>query len=147
MRIFLFFNTCEIKENRNTFRATLINLPTNTNAHDLLEIINHTKAKTCYIPKDDEGNNKRLATLTFENLTDLNSAKLTLPKINTTSLEWTEPLTKLCHLCSSKDHQATNCPNKHLFTNKKLLNYQPIPTHRQQYNHNIRFSQNRSFSS
>jgi hypothetical protein len=113
MRIFPFLKTRETKELRNTYRATLINLPTNTSVQNLSEIITITKAKTCYIPKDIEGNNKKLAILTFENQTDLTAAKQTSPTINNTLLEWTDHTMKLCPKCSSKNHHINSCPEKY----------------------------------
>src|SRR5271155_4844544 len=138
MRIFPFYRTHETKEIRNTYRATLINLPPNTNVSNLAEIITQLKAKSCYIPLDNNNQPKRLAQLTFENESDLNTAKNTTQFLNNTPLEWTNLTTKLCHICSSRNHQVTNCPDKNSFINNN--NFRTNQLYPSKQNFKSRFS-------
>ncbi|CAG8538158.1 11250_t:CDS:2 [Acaulospora morrowiae] len=74
MRIFPYFGTREAKENRNKYTATIANLPENITAKDLEHIIKQVNAQTCYIPKKDNSNYKRLAIFSFHNQEDRKQA-------------------------------------------------------------------------
>ena len=72
-RIFPFYRTRETRMERELNSATLTQLPPNSTVADLEEIIKKTKAKTCYIPRDNTNQTKRFAFLTFTSSSDLQS--------------------------------------------------------------------------
>jgi hypothetical protein len=111
MRIFPYYRTREIRNDRDKFSATITQLPLNTTAGDLEHIIKSTKAQTCYIPKKDTENYKRFAVLSFLNKEDLD--KTTSQQIGTEhqNMKWVNRETKLCFQCSAPDHNARDCPD------------------------------------
>ena len=59
---------------RNAYRIKLINLPYNTSARDLTDIIKAVDAKACYIPRSSNYKPKPFAVLFFENADKFNDA-------------------------------------------------------------------------
>jgi hypothetical protein len=94
---------------RNTFSATIVQLPENTTADQLVHIITATKAKTCYIPKHDQHKYKRMAILNFRNKEDLANAITQHIQINDCPLQWINKVVRTCHFCSSPNHQTDYC--------------------------------------
>jgi len=86
-RIFPYYKTRETRETKEHHSATLTQLPSDTTSADLKEILQATKAKTCYIPRDQENKAKRLAVFTFASHLDLEEAKKQHPYINETQLK------------------------------------------------------------
>jgi hypothetical protein len=113
--------------------ATLTQLPPNSTVADLGEIIKKTKAKTCYIPRDNTNQAKRFAVLTFASPLDLEEAQRQTYQLNQKPLRWTNRNTRLCPFCSSMEHSPISCPEKPLRPLQK--NYY--------YNNNNNLSNNR----
>jgi hypothetical protein len=114
MRIFPYYATRAAKETRTAFSATLAQLPKNTTATHLAELINKTHAKTCYIPKNSETEYKRLAILTFATQEILEAAKTQKINLGDTELKWINKETKVCSICSSTEHLYATCQEKHM---------------------------------
>ena len=88
----------------------MTNLPFNTTARDLNDIIRATKAKSCYIPRSNQYKPKPFAILFFDNATNLNDAVKQNFAYGGNNLEWVSADTKLCHKCGSPNHIALKCP-------------------------------------
>jgi hypothetical protein len=130
-RIFPFYRTRETRMERESNSATLTQLPPNSTVADLEEIIKKTKAKTCYIPRDNTNQAKRFAFLTFTSSSDLEEAQKQTFHLNQNPLRWTNRNTRLCPFCSSSEHSPTSCPEK------------PLRPFQKNHNLNNNFSNNR----
>jgi hypothetical protein len=112
MRTFPYYATRAAKEDRTAFSATLVQLPKNTTADHLAEIVNKTHAKTCYIPKNNETEYKRLAILTFATQEVLEAAIVQDCDLDGIKLRWINRNTKVYSICSSTEHLYANCQEK-----------------------------------
>ena len=100
---------------RNEHRIKLTNLPFNTSARDLTDIIKAVDAKSCYIPRSSTYKPKPFAILFFENGSKLNEALKQNFSFGGNNLYWVTADTKVCHKCGSPNHLAVKCtkiPNK-----------------------------------
>ncbi|CAG8600031.1 6527_t:CDS:2, partial [Acaulospora morrowiae] len=113
IRIFPYFGTREAKENRNKYTATIANLLENITAKNLEHIIKQVNAQTCYIPKKDDNNYKRLAIFAFHNQKDRKQATNQNFQVKGHDITW-----KIYNPNISKSTQSTFVYMKKL--NKKL---------------------------
>jgi hypothetical protein len=110
MRIFPYYRTREIRNDRDKYSATITQLPPNTTAGDLEHIISTTNAQTCYIPKKDTENYKRFAVLSFLSKDDLDKATSQQIGTEQQNMKWVNRDVKLCFQCSAPDHNVRDCP-------------------------------------
>ncbi|CAG8547303.1 11433_t:CDS:2 [Acaulospora morrowiae] len=105
----------------------IANLLENTTAKDLEHIIKQVNAQTCYIPKKDNSNYKRLAILSFHNQEDRKQATNQNFQVKRHDVTWVDRAAKLCfHYCSHK-HKSRNC------LEKPIYNYNDITQYNQNY--------------
>jgi hypothetical protein len=86
-----------------------VQLPKATTARQLAHIIQHTNAQTCYIPKVNDSEHKRLAIFTFKTKQDLDAAVSQNAKVDEHNLKWISRNTRICRHCSSPDHISETC--------------------------------------
>jgi hypothetical protein len=119
IRIFPFLRTNEIKQQRDAYTLKLTNLPPGTTGFDLKQIIDDTHARTCYIPRNQNYQRKRIAILSFKDEVTQDRAREYDPVLGNTPLYWHEDTEKLCYICHSAEHLAAECPVKEKFQEKR----------------------------
>jgi hypothetical protein len=109
IRVFPFLNTREINAERSEYTLKLGNLPPGITGFDLKEIIQETRAQTCYIPRTRNYGRRRFAILSFRSNEAQEAAADTHVALGNTTLQWYHTATKLCDVCTSPDHKAKEC--------------------------------------
>jgi hypothetical protein len=112
-------------QDRSKFSAKLTNLPRNTTARHLLDIGRMIDATAWVVPKARSNyQNLQHAYFYFRNNDDVKAAiahnNLTL---DSKRLEWTTPDKKLCAICSSAHHNASNCPKRRQAPKDRSMQY------------------------
>ena len=96
--------------NRDTFSLKLSGLPPNTLAYDIIELLNQTNAKACFISRHPK-NYKPVphAYIYFNNQEDCDKAGATTFEYRNKQLCWVLPDMQTCHKCGEPNHIAKNC--------------------------------------
>jgi hypothetical protein len=106
---------------RQQFELKLTGLPFNTDQRQLIDFLLHIKAKSCFIPRDQQYRLRPYAFVNFANADDLQSAATQSQKFKGKVLFWMEPSKKHCRSCGAPDHEFKDC------TNRKPVNpYRPL---------------------
>src|SRR5579859_2811167 len=93
-------------ENRNRHMVKLANLPFGITSYDLMEIVERTRAKGCFIPRiNGRYDRLRYAIFNFETEDDMLNAIQSNDqyKIKGKHLSWLEMEGKTCHKCGSSE--------------------------------------------
>ena len=130
--------TEEEKDEREAYCLKLTGLPVGTTHLDMNDIIDKTKAKSCFIPKSrDTYRNLNYAFLTFISEEEAHEAYLMSFKLRNKILYWNHPEVANCTHCGNPDHRSDKCRNKkkprtspqltHLYERFKPANYHTRP--------------------
>jgi hypothetical protein len=96
---------------RQQFELKLTGLPFNTNQQQLYDFLSHIKARTCFIPRDQQYRLRPYAFINFATLEDLDAAAAQSQKFKGKTLYWMEPSTKHCRQCGAPGHEFKDCTN------------------------------------
>jgi len=99
----------------------LTGLPLNTNQQQLQDFLSHIKAKSCFIPRDQQYRLRPYAFINFASLDDLDAAAAQSQKFKERSLFWMDPSAKHCHSCGAPGHEFKDCSNR-----KPVNPYKPL---------------------
>src|SRR5208282_4192339 len=103
--------TADARDARRAFVIKLTALPPKTTAHDIIDILQETKAQTCFIPrKMGTYNSCNYAYLSFRSEELLENAISIEYFYGNRELFWTPESQHTCHYCGSPDHLVTACP-------------------------------------
>ncbi|CAG8472658.1 14069_t:CDS:2 [Acaulospora morrowiae] len=89
----------------------------------LEHIIKQVKAQTCYIPKKDNSNYKRLAILSFYNQEDRKQATNQNFQVKRHDVTWVDRAAKLCFHCCSHKHESRDCLEKPIYNYNNITQY------------------------
>ena len=98
---------------RNHYTLKLLNLPFNTTAFDLHNVLETFNGRTCFIPRGRTSYKRlRYAFVSFENEKDYNAALNCKSSIlmDNFQLTWAKTDTSTCQICTNPNHKAANCP-------------------------------------
>jgi len=106
---------------RQQFKLKLTGLPYNTDQRQLIDFLTHIKAKSCFIPRDQQYHLRPYAFVNLANNDDLISAANQSQKFKGKVLYWMDPSNKHCRICGTPNHELKDC------TNRKPANpYKPL---------------------
>ena len=108
--IHIHFQKIKLPKGMPAHQIKLTNLPYNTSARDLTDIIKTIDTKACYISRSSNYKSKPFAILFFENADKLNDAVKQNFAYGENNLAWVAADAKVCHKCSNPKHLAINCP-------------------------------------
>src|SRR5215216_308377 len=94
---------------RQQFELKLTGLPLNTNQQQLQDFLSHIKAKSCFIPRDQQYRLRPYAFINFASLDDLDAAAAQSHRFKEKPLFWMEPATKHCRSCGAPGHEFKDC--------------------------------------
>ena len=140
---------------RNAFTVKLANLPFGITAYDLLEIVERTKAKGCFIPRTNGRYDRlRFAIFNFENEEEMHNVFISNDQfeIKGKHLTWLEMEGKTCHKCGSSEHLVKECGEierqnnwrqrtsrySRIYEKYQVPNYRRMNRYRDNYNNNNR---------
>jgi len=101
-------------QNKSKYSIKLTNLPRNTTARDLLDIGHMTEATAWIVPRARSNYNYLQHAYFYFASAELCDAasKFKELTLNGKKVEWTDSKKKLCAICSSAHHNASNCPKR-----------------------------------
>src|SRR3990170_1216971 len=103
----------EHRDERDAYSMKLTGLPRETTHLDLKDIIQETKAMTCFIPRSRTSyKNLNYAFLSFESDEIALEAFNKIYKIKGNRLYWTAPHLQHCYICGDPSHKSQQCTNK-----------------------------------
>ena len=97
---------------RQQFELKLTGLPLNTDQCSLHDFLTQIKAKSCFIPRDQQYRLRPYAFVNFANIEDLDAAATQHHKFKGNVLHWMGPADKHCRKCGSPDHEFKDCSKK-----------------------------------
>src|SRR3989337_2221148 len=103
----------EHRDERDAYSMKLTGLPRGTTHLDLKDVIQETKAMTCFIPRSRTAyKNLNYAFLSFESDEIALEAFNKIYKIKGNRLYWTAPHLSHCYICGDPSHKSQQCTNK-----------------------------------
>src|SRR3989337_2344007 len=103
----------EHRDERDSYSMKLTGLTRGTTHLDLKDIIQETKAMTCFIPRSRTSyKNLNYAFLSFESDEIALEAFNKIYKIKGNRLYWTAPHLQHCYICGDPSHKSQQCTNK-----------------------------------
>jgi len=113
-------------EERSKYTAKLTHLKRNTSGLDLVNVLKHHKAKTCFIPRNPKTYQRvPYAYVSFSSLEDLEEALIyDIPMtLDSYRIYWVDEDHQSCNRCGHPDHLIKDCPNiQFRRTNEKRIN-------------------------
>src|SRR5215216_4640655 len=106
---------------RQQFELKLTGLPLNTDQLQLSDFLAHIKARSCFIPRDQQYRLRPYVFINFASLDDLDAAAAQSQKFKGKPLFWMEPATKHCRSCGAPGHEFKDCSNR-----KSANPYKPL---------------------
>src|SRR5215216_3850393 len=133
---------------RQQFELKLTGLPLNTNQLQLQDFLAHIKAKSCYIPRDQQYRLRPYAFINFASLDDMDAAAAQSQQFKGRPLFWMEPSTKHCRSCGAPGHEFKECINRKPSNPYRPLydRFKPEPYRLPRNNTSNRFINNTSYA-